>query len=297
MTAAHWNVLLVYLVFTLAATALALIQRRLRPGAAGGSVWTKYPAYLLLNLLFIFIGWTPIGWNLLGMLLALVGGLCALELGRPLWGRAGALPLATAALICAAGWLELGGWAALWLTGLLVSLSLTTFASPIAGLGRRTLALAGSLIYLPICLAAYVWAWKLDSTGFYAVFLYLTVATNDALSQIIGQLLGRRPLAPRISPAKTVEGALGGILCAGMMGVALGPILGWSLVRGAGLGLCLGAAALAGDLIASAWKRGLELKNFSGLLGAQGGVLDRFDGLIFAAPVFYLLMVVLAIPS
>ena len=129
--------------------------------------------------------------------------------------------------------------------------------------------------------------------GFASVYLYLVVATNDALAQITGELFGRRPLIPKISPAKTVEGAAGGMLFAAAMGLALSGVMGWGYLLGAFLGLVLGAAGLVGDLTASAWKRALGLKNFSNLLGPQGGVLDRFDGLIFASPVFYLLMLVL----
>ena len=66
--------------------------------------------------------------------------------------------------------------------------------------------------------------------------------------------------------------------------------VGWSYVVGAAMGMVIGLAGLIGDLTASGWKRALRLKDFSGLLGAHGGVLDRFDALIFAAPVFYLLL-------
>lgn len=98
------------------------------------------------------------------------------------------------------------------------------------------------------------------------------------------------PLSPVISPAKTVEGAAGGILFAGAMGLTLGAALGWDIFRALGLGLTLGVTGLIGDLTASTWKRALGIKNFSNLLGPQGGILDRFDGLILAAPIFYLLL-------
>ena len=155
---------------------------------------------------------------------------------------------------------------------------------------RRALALAGCIIYLPICLAAYIWIQHSDPSGFRAAFLYLVIATHDALAQITGELFGARPLAPQISPSKTIEGAIGGILFAGAMGMALSSSIGQSYITGTMLGLTIGLAGLLGDLTASVWKRALGLKNFSALLGAQGGVLDRFDGLIFAAPVFYLIL-------
>jgi len=292
MTQTHWHVLLVYLCFTLIATALALAKRWFRLGATGESVWQKYPTYILINLIFLAAGWLPREWQALTVLLSLLGGLASWEMVQALslstMTRRG-LPLLTAVLVIAAGWLETEAFAKLWLAAMLGSAAASALAIRGEDLGRHVLALAGCVVYLPFCLAAYLWVWKNDAAGFLAAFLYLTVATNDALAQITGQLFGRRPLALRISPAKMMEGAAGGMLFAGTMGMALSTTVGWSYLAGGLLGLGIGLAGLLGDLTASAWKRALNLRNFSGLLGPQGGVLDRFDGLIFAAPVFYLL--------
>jgi len=292
MTPPHWHVLLVYLSFTLIATALALARRRLRPGATGESVWQKYPTYILINLVFLGAGWLPHEWHALTALLSLLGGLASWEMARalslPAMARRG-LPLLTAALVVAAGWLETEAFIKLWLATMLGSAVASALAVRGDDLGRQVLALTGGVVYLPFCLAAYLWVWREDAAGFLAAFVYLSVETNDAFAQITGQLFGRRPLAPRISPAKTVEGAAGGALFAGAMGLALSATVGWSYSAGALTGLGIGLAGLLGDLTASAWKRALNLRNFSGLLGPQGGALDRFDGLIFAAPVFYLL--------
>jgi len=302
MTGAHWSVLLVYLAFTLAATLLALARRRLRPGAGGESVWRKYPGYILINLVFLATSWLPAGWHALTLLLALLGGLAAYEMARGVLtpavfasargarNLASVLPVVTTVLVAVADWLEPASWLRAWLAVLLVFVVINTLIAEPAYYGSRALAVAGCLVYLPICLAAYVWLRQADASGFQAAFLYLVVATNDALAQVTGQLLGKRPLAPRLSPAKTVEGALGGLLFAAGMGAALAGTLGWNAPTGGLLGLLIGLAGLAGDLTASAWKRALGLKNFSSLLGPQGGVLDRFDALILAAPVYYLLM-------
>lgn len=302
LTASHWNVLLVYLGFMLAATVLALARRWLRPNAGGESIWRKYPTYILINLGFMAASWLPAGWHILTMLLALLGSLAAWEIARALLSTAGStlekneiklsalLPCTTALLIIAADWMEPAAWIKIWLFVFLLLVIINTLSEQPTYYARRALALAGCVVYLPICIAAYIWIWQADSSGFEAVFFYLTVATNDALAQVTGQLFGKRPLAPYISPAKTVEGAVGGLLFAGAIGLALSNILGWNYIHGTILGLTLGLAGLAGDLTASAWKRALRLRNFSALLGAQGGVLDRFDGLILAAPVFYILM-------
>lgn len=125
------------------------------------------------------------------------------------------------------------------------------------------------------------------------MFFYLIIASNDAFAQITGQLFGWRQLAPRISPGKTIGGALGGIVCAALLGALLSTTVGWPVLLGAGIGAAVAIAGQIGDLVESSWKRALGVKDFSNLLGAQGGVLDRFDGLLFAAPVCYLLATVL----
>jgi phosphatidate cytidylyltransferase len=77
---------------------------------------------------------------------------------------------------------------------------------------------------------------------------------------------------------------------AALLGASLSPVMHWSFLRGGLTGLTIGLAGLIGDLSESSWKRALGLKDFSAGLGAQGGFLDRFDALIFAAPIFFLLL-------
>lgn len=123
--------------------------------------------------------------------------------------------------------------------------------------------------------------------GSYSLVLLLVAAT-DSYAQLWGRLLGRHRLCMRLSPGKTVEGFLGGILSA----TVLAPVLGF-LAPGAParelalLGLVTALAATVGDLSFSLIKRRLGVKDFSGLLPGHGGLLDRFDSLILAAPVSY----------
>ena len=298
MTASHWQVLFVYFCFTLIATLLALAKRWVKPKSNSGSVWRKYPTYILINLLFLTASWLPTRWRVLTILLAIMGALASWEIVRGLFQSAKTsilnmfLPCATFALIVVADFVDITIWLNIWLTMLMVLITVSTVIGNPVDYGPRALALAGCIIYLPACLAAYIWIQHSNPSGFHAAFLYLVVATNDALAQITGEFLGKRPLVPHISPSKTMEGALGGILFAGAMGLSLSNIMEWSNVTGVVMGLTAGITGLLGDLTASAWKRALGLKNFSALLGAQGGVLDRFDGLIFAAPVIYLLLVI-----
>jgi phosphatidate cytidylyltransferase len=116
----------------------------------------------------------------------------------------------------------------------------------------------------------------------------LFTASMDAFSQLWGRLLGQRKLCPRLSPGKTIEGLCGGLLTtlavAFLLGSWIHHMLRSQLVV---LALLTALAGLAGDLSFSAVKRRLGIKDFSGLLPGHGGILDRFDSLIFAAPVFY----------
>jgi phosphatidate cytidylyltransferase len=105
-----------------------------------------------------------------------------------------------------------------------------------------------------------------------------------------GVTLGRRPIAPTISPNKTWEGFLGGLLVAGVVGLVVMPLLSdrFSPLDGAILALLCGAAAFVGDLVESMIKRDLGVKDLGDLLPGHGGVLDRVDGILFALPVgFY----------
>lgn len=146
---------------------------------------------------------------------------------------------------------------------------------------RVRAALVGlGLLYVPAGLAALFFLWTGREDGGAAVFVYLCVAAHDAFAQLIGARWGRRPLAPGLSPGKTAAGAAGGLAAAALMGLALAPT-----PLAAAYGLGIGAAALAGDLLVSAVKRAAGLKDFGRLLGPQGGLLDRIDGLLLAAVV------------
>lgn len=105
-----------------------------------------------------------------------------------------------------------------------------------------------------------------------------------------GRAFGRHPLAPAISPGKTVEGAAGGWASALAMALLGGSLLSLDLRLAALLGALIGLLAQLGDLCESALKRDLGIKDFGGLLPGHGGVLDRFDSLLMTAPVVYYLL-------
>jgi phosphatidate cytidylyltransferase len=110
------------------------------------------------------------------------------------------------------------------------------------------------------------------------------VWATDSFALFVGKAFGKHKLAPKLSPGKTVEGAIGGLA----FGVATGALFGWLFFRDVPLGLTIGAIAgvfgQIGDLFESALKRELGIKDFGGIIPGHGGVLDRFDSLLFVAP-------------
>ncbi len=113
---------------------------------------------------------------------------------------------------------------------------------------------------------------------------------SDTAAWAIGHLWGRRKLTPSLSPNKTVEGALAGGVAAVLSVLLVGWWVGLPAHHGLILGVLLAFATQIGDLAASVVKRSLKLKDFGTVLGPHGGMLDTFDGFLFAAPVtwFYI---------
>jgi phosphatidate cytidylyltransferase len=119
------------------------------------------------------------------------------------------------------------------------------------------------------------------------LFVYVVVLTFDGFSQITGQLLGRRKLAPRISPGKTIEGLAGGLAMAGVTALPAAAWAGVDRAPALGVALLIAVAALAGDLLASCVKRACGVKDYGRWIPGHGGVLDRFDSFIAAGGVFW----------
>ena len=121
------------------------------------------------------------------------------------------------------------------------------------------------------------------------LLLILTVAISDTFQYYSGRTFGRRLLAPNVSPKKTMEGALGGFVGASLSLAIIGhwwlPQMG--LPARVILGLALAAVGIVGDLFESMLKRSVNMKDASSVIPGHGGVLDRIDALLFAAPVFY----------
>ena len=125
------------------------------------------------------------------------------------------------------------------------------------------------------------------SNGKLLLFLVVVVQASDVLQFVWGKLVGRRKIAPAISPNKTWEGFVGGVACATLLGTALWWATPFSPLQAAAMSLVICLAGFAGGLVMSAIKRDRGVKDFGGLLPGHGGVLDRIDSLLFAAPIFF----------
>ena len=122
------------------------------------------------------------------------------------------------------------------------------------------------------------------------LLLIATVVVSDSSQYYTGRMFGRRALAPTISPKKTIEGAIGGVVCAMAFLMIAGKRLfpDASLAPLAVVGLAVVALGICGDLFESRLKRIAGVKDSSSLIPGHGGVLDRIDALLFATPAFYL---------
>lgn len=117
------------------------------------------------------------------------------------------------------------------------------------------------------------------------LYLYLLVAVFDGFSQVVGQLVGRRKLAPAISPGKTIEGAIGGLVAAVTVGVVFRDLVWPNPADALFLAVVISVTGLCGDLAASMVKRRAGIKDFGNALPGQGGVLDRFDSFLAASAI------------
>jgi len=124
----------------------------------------------------------------------------------------------------------------------------------------------------------------------FLVTVILITKLGDIGAYLFGMRLGKTPLIPRISPNKSVEGAIAGLVFSMLGALACRVFLPLSYLHLALLGLCLGVIGQLGDLSESLMKRDCQIKDSGKILSGLGGVLDFIDSLIFAAPVFYFYM-------
>ena len=118
-------------------------------------------------------------------------------------------------------------------------------------------------------------------------FLIVVVQSSDVLQYVWGKLLGRHKIAPELSPSKTVEGFVGGILSASALGAALWWITPFTPGQAFAVALAVTLMGFFGGLVMSAIKRDRGVKDWGRMIEGHGGVLDRLDSVCFSAPVFF----------
>jgi phosphatidate cytidylyltransferase len=128
-----------------------------------------------------------------------------------------------------------------------------------------------------------------SSNGDLLLFLFGLLWVGDTAAMGFGSWLGRHKLAPGVSPNKTVEGFIGGLLGSAAIGVLMYFWKFHQISFGHVMIMAIGCSVFGqlGDLVESMWKRSLGIKDSSGIIPGHGGVLDRFDSLLFAAPFLY----------
>jgi phosphatidate cytidylyltransferase len=118
-------------------------------------------------------------------------------------------------------------------------------------------------------------------------FLVIVVQMSDVLQYVWGKLTGRHKIAPHLSPNKTWEGFVGGVLTATLLGGALYRITPFTFPAACGLSLVICVMGFFGGIVMSAIKRDAGIKDYGHLIEGHGGMMDRVDSLCFAAPVFF----------
>lgn len=151
-------------------------------------------------------------------------------------------------------------------------------------------------IFYVALMLSYIYKVRILDDGIYIVWLiFISSWGNDTFAYFTGVLLGKHKMTPKLSPKKSVEGAIGGIVGATVLGVGYGIIISSKMTSVIqypafvfGVASFFGSfLAIVGDLVASAIKRNYNIKDYGNLIPGHGGILDRFDSVIFTAPAVY----------
>lgn len=164
---------------------------------------------------------------------------------------------------------------------------------------NQLLAAFFGVFYVGVMLS-YIYQIRMLPGGAYSVWLVFICSWGcDTCAYCVGMLIGKHKMAPKLSPKKSVEGGIGGIVGAALLGALYALAInhwgdaGASVVSFAVIGAAGGAISQIGDLGASAIKRNYDIKDYGKLIPGHGGILDRFDSVIFTAPIIYYLVIMM----
>ena len=149
------------------------------------------------------------------------------------------------------------------------------------------------IVYVAVMLSFIYLARNLEGGKFLVWLIFFCSWGCDTCAYCVGMLIGKHKMAPVLSPKKSVEGAVGGVAGAALLGVIYagatnGPMAEYALICAVGA-----LISMVGDLAASAIKRNQGIKDYGKLIPGHGGILDRFDSVIFTAPVIYFLSILM----
>ena len=249
---------------------------------------------ILVSVTLIALVWLTLAYArvLFALLIAIAVALGIREIARAF--AAAGTHISTRSLIFATGGLTYAVWSA-GVEGLAVA---TAIALPVLLISRlrkgpqdfvkSATATTLALIYLPF-LAGFLILLARPDDGLARVMTFVVlVGCNDTFGYLVGVLFGKHPLVPKISPKKSWEGLVGSIIFTSIGGsLSFYYILDLQWWIGAIVGLMIVFTATSGDLIESAMKRDLSLKDMGSLLPGHGGMLDRLDSVLLSAPALY----------
>jgi phosphatidate cytidylyltransferase len=267
-----------------------------RPGGSGRDLPTALATAAIIAAIALLCFNLGTFWT--SLLAAVIVGACALEFANGLQAK-GFRPATVIAAIGAAGLVlaarKYGVDAYPIFFALVTVFSFLWFLLEITP-GRPTLGVATTLLTFAYIGGLGGFAGLLLGPDPDGVGLILGVAicviASDVAGFFVGSQFGKTPIAPKVSPHKSVQGTLAGMAASLLFGAALvGRIHPWDTKSGLALGALVAVGALLGDLSESLLKRDLGIKDFSSVLPGHGGILDRFDALLFCLPIAYYLAV------
>ena len=183
--------------------------------------------------------------------------------------------------------------------GLVLLMFVYVFTYPTYEAGQVMPALFG-IVYVAVMLSFIYLTRELPGGKFHVWLIFLCSWGCDTCAYCVGVLIGKHKMAPVLSPKKSIEGAVGGVLGAALLGAIYAAATGaynsnpahtpliYAIICGVGA-----LVSMVGDLAASAIKRQENIKDYGTLIPGHGGILDRFDSVIFTAPVIYALAITL----
>ena len=253
-----------------------------------------YPALVFAPLFYLLIRYGPP--TLFFVLVAITAILAVWEFYRILFHAQANHPLILAGCILIIPLLATMQWTDVTVsisaaTGIIFLALLCLMMRPI-DLGQFPPALMGipfGVFYIGLGLGHFLWIRNLAGGDLLIFFVILVSWAADTAAYYAGVTLGRRPIAPRLSPKKTVEGFIGGLLFSVAVAIAcrFWFLSSFTIADCVFIGILLAGMGLLGDLAESSFKRRSGIKDSGALIPGHGGMLDRVDSLLFTAPAFY----------